>query len=224
MFNNHSYVFVTAKVLVPGGRTPATTIGFITFVYIGHSRISYARLSFLFIFNSVQNRMNCSWLVIILGCMLWKNRDAHKPQIKGRKHIRKKFCTVGMVGHWHTSCPDKLWMSHPSKCSRPGWIILLKSEGQNYHNTKINVLCYVKFGIYCMTAVRFWLFVLGLLFKIYFILVVLNFGLNYTNENLEKHYWKFRCSETIHLTLRSGDVVTIILVILLALQVCNMLS
>lgn len=70
-------------------------------------------------------------------------------------------------------------------------VILLKSKGQNCHLTaRINLLDYVKFGIHCMTVVWFWLFVLGLLFfLIYSILVVLNFGLNFTNENLEKLYW-----------------------------------
>lgn len=60
---------------------------------------------------------------------------------------------------------------------RPGWIIILKSKGQNYPlTTKINLLCDIKFEIHYMTAVWFWLFVLGLLFKnlfyFYFILIL----------------------------------------------------
>ena len=38
-----------------------------------------------------------------------------------RLDIRKKFFTVRVVRHWK-SCPEKLWMSPPWQCSRPGWM------------------------------------------------------------------------------------------------------
>ena len=33
--------------------------------------------------------------------------------------IRGKFCTMRVVRCWN-SCPERLWMSHPWRCSRPG--------------------------------------------------------------------------------------------------------
>lgn len=33
--------------------------------------------------------------------------------------IRKKFVPARVVGHW-SSCPEKLWVPHPWKHSRPG--------------------------------------------------------------------------------------------------------
>ena len=38
-----------------------------------------------------------------------------------RLGIRKKFFSLRVMRHWHR-LPEKLWMSHPWKCSRPGWM------------------------------------------------------------------------------------------------------
>ena len=38
-----------------------------------------------------------------------------------RLHVRGKFFTERAVKCWH-SCPDRLWMLHPWRCSRPGWM------------------------------------------------------------------------------------------------------
>jgi len=35
--------------------------------------------------------------------------------------IRGKFFTKRVVRCWN-SCPERLWMPHPSRCSRPGWM------------------------------------------------------------------------------------------------------
>ena len=37
--------------------------------------------------------------------------------------ISRKLFTLGMVRHRHC-CPEKLWMLHPWRCSRPGWMVL----------------------------------------------------------------------------------------------------
>jgi len=39
---------------------------------------------------------------------------------------RRKFLTQIMVRSWHC-CPGKLWMPHPQRCSRPGWMGLWAS-------------------------------------------------------------------------------------------------
>ena len=36
-------------------------------------------------------------------------------------NVRKNFFTQRVVRHWH-SCPEKLWVPHPWRCSRPGWM------------------------------------------------------------------------------------------------------
>jgi len=38
-----------------------------------------------------------------------------------RLDIRKKFFTQRVVRPWH-SCPEKLRMPHPWRCSKPGWM------------------------------------------------------------------------------------------------------
>ena len=35
--------------------------------------------------------------------------------------VRRKILTQRVVRLWH-SYPDKLWVPHPWKCSRPGWM------------------------------------------------------------------------------------------------------
>ena len=38
-----------------------------------------------------------------------------------RLNVRGKFFTMRMVRCWN-SCPERLWMPHPWRCSRPGWM------------------------------------------------------------------------------------------------------
>jgi len=38
-----------------------------------------------------------------------------------RLDIRKKLFTLRMLRH-RRGCPEKLWLPHPWKCSRPGWM------------------------------------------------------------------------------------------------------
>ena len=38
-----------------------------------------------------------------------------------RLAVREKFFTVRVVRHWNRF-PEKLWLPHPWKCSRPGWM------------------------------------------------------------------------------------------------------
>ncbi len=50
--------------------------------------------------------------------------DALKPeQLRFSLDIRKKFFTQRAVRPWH-SCPERLWMPHPWRCLRPGYIEL----------------------------------------------------------------------------------------------------
>ena len=42
---------------------------------------------------------------------------------KFRLDVRKKLFTRRVVRHWH-SCPEKLCMPHPCRCSKPGWMVL----------------------------------------------------------------------------------------------------
>lgn len=128
-----------------------------------------------------------------------------------------------MVGHWHklprqvVYVPSlkmfKARLNYTFESKRP--------ELSSYYTDKFITLCKVwnplyVFGFGCLLWVCF--------FKIYFILVVLNFGLNYTNENLEKMvlelilFWNYTPDTEVR---RSG---CIILVMLLALWVYNMLS
>lgn len=37
---------------------------------------------------------------------------------------QKKFLMMSVVGHTGTGCPGKLWMPHPWKCSKLGWMSL----------------------------------------------------------------------------------------------------
>jgi len=37
--------------------------------------------------------------------------------------IRNKLFTMRVVRHWNRLL-EKLWMTHPWKCSRPAWIVL----------------------------------------------------------------------------------------------------
>ena len=47
------------------------------------------------------------------GCKLKEGRF--------RLDIRGKFFTMRVVRCWN-SCPERLWMPHPWRCSRPGWM------------------------------------------------------------------------------------------------------
>ena len=38
-----------------------------------------------------------------------------------RLDIKRKFFTIRVVRCWN-SCPERLWMPHPWRCSRPGWM------------------------------------------------------------------------------------------------------
>ena len=38
-----------------------------------------------------------------------------------RMDVRGKFFTMRVVRCWH-SCPERLWMPHPWRCSGPGWM------------------------------------------------------------------------------------------------------
>ena len=39
-----------------------------------------------------------------------------------RLDVRGKFFPMRVVRCWN-SCPERLWMSHPLRCSRPGWML-----------------------------------------------------------------------------------------------------
>jgi len=38
-----------------------------------------------------------------------------------RSGARRNFFTQSVMRRWH-SCPEKLWVPHPWRCSRPGWM------------------------------------------------------------------------------------------------------
>jgi len=48
----------------------------------------------------------------------------HGLKLKERRFrldVRSKFFTDRLVMCWN-SCPERLWMPHPWRCSRPGWM------------------------------------------------------------------------------------------------------
>jgi len=43
-------------------------------------------------------------------------------EVRFSSAVRRRFFTQRALRHWH-SCPEKLWVPHPWRCSRLGWMV-----------------------------------------------------------------------------------------------------
>ena len=53
-------------------------------------------------------------------CVFQPNFQVSKVLMTTLKYLSRKFFTEKVMRPWH-SCPEKLWMPHPWRCSGPGW-------------------------------------------------------------------------------------------------------
>ena len=86
------------------------------------------------IFQNLENlieQVKISWIKdIYFKCILNEfELDSDRTRGNGfklkegrfRSEVRGKIFTERVERHWH-SCPEKLWMPHLWRCSRPGWM------------------------------------------------------------------------------------------------------